>query len=97
VAFMRIVRARLKPGPPHDRELAAPQYTGDRAEHKVPPLRFAPVGMTELFRYVGIAELFLYSGGYFDSVAQIARPVATLEEFRHMTRIVHGSSQGCDG
>jgi hypothetical protein len=24
---------------------------GDRAEHKVPPLRFAPVGMTELFRY----------------------------------------------
>jgi hypothetical protein len=24
---------------------------GDRAERKVPPLRFAPVGMTELFRY----------------------------------------------
>src|ERR1700678_3568533 len=24
---------------------------GDQAEHRVPPLRFASVGMTELFRY----------------------------------------------
>ncbi|MGB6677700.1 MAG: hypothetical protein WBE44_13485, partial [Terriglobales bacterium] len=57
------------PGPPHDRELAAPQYTGDRAEHKVPPLRFASVGMTELFRYVRVAALFRCAAGRFGSVA----------------------------
>jgi hypothetical protein len=30
-------------------KLVGPLSPGDQVEHKVPPLRFAPVGMTELF------------------------------------------------
>jgi hypothetical protein len=48
--FMGIVTARLKPGPfPKYRRLDKRKSTGDQTKHKVPPLRFAPVGMTELF------------------------------------------------
>jgi hypothetical protein len=44
-------------------------FTGDHVEHKVPPLRFASVGMPGLFRYVGTAEFFPLAGSRFGSVA----------------------------
>jgi hypothetical protein len=46
-----VVRARLKPGLPKAESLAAGQCAVIVRRRKVPPLRFASVGMTELFRY----------------------------------------------
>src|SRR5580698_2914464 len=53
-----IVVARLKSCPSRDQRVGGTLIHSDRVEHKVPPLRFASVGMTELFRYVETAKVF---------------------------------------
>jgi hypothetical protein len=66
--------ARLKSCPSQHLDLVAPQSAGDCAEHKVPPLRFAPVGVTELFCNVGTAEFFRSTCGCFRSL--VSHPFA---------------------
>jgi len=53
-----IVVARLKSCPSRDQRVGGTLIHSDRAEHKVPPLRFASVGMTEFVSLCGDGRVF---------------------------------------